>query len=70
MKLQSDLGEAGRWEQDWLMHFHPAKCNIPSVTQKTIELSYKLIKGCFQTPSASRIKMLLKNFGSILKTKK
>ena len=27
--LQSDLEAAGRWEQDWLMHFHPEypKCN-------------------------------------------
>ena len=34
IKLQLDLEAAGRWEQDWLMHFHPDKCNILSVTQK------------------------------------
>lgn len=43
-KLQEDLDSAGRWEQEWLMHFHPDKCNILSVTQKQkpIETTYKL----------------------------
>ncbi len=42
--LQSDLEAAGRWEQDWLMHFHPDKCNILSATQKRnpVTFTYKL----------------------------
>jgi hypothetical protein len=35
IKLQQDLDAAGKWEQDWLMHFHPDKCTVVSVTQKT-----------------------------------
>jgi hypothetical protein len=34
IKLQQDLNAAGKWEQDWLMHFHPNKCTVVSVTQK------------------------------------
>lgn len=33
-KLHEDLEAAGKWEKDWLMHFHPDKCNILSITQK------------------------------------
>lgn len=42
--LQADLEAAGKWEQDWLMHFHPDKCNVLSMTQKKnrIHYSYKL----------------------------
>ena len=32
--LQLDLDVASRWEKDWLMHFHPDKCNLISITQK------------------------------------
>jgi hypothetical protein len=28
LKLQEDLEAAMKWEQDWLMSFHPDKCNI------------------------------------------
>jgi hypothetical protein len=28
IKLQEDLESAVKWEQDWLMAFHPDKCNI------------------------------------------
>ena len=34
IKLQQDLDAAGKWEQDWLMHFHLDKCTVVSVTQK------------------------------------
>ena len=42
--LQLDLEAACRWESDWLMHFHPDKCNILSITKKLnpIQYSYKL----------------------------
>jgi hypothetical protein len=28
IKLQQDIDDAGKWEQDWLMHFHPDKCTV------------------------------------------
>ena len=42
--LQLDLEAAGKWEQDWLMSFHPDKCSILSVTRKRspITFSYNL----------------------------
>ena len=42
--LQQDLEAAARWEQDWLMCFHPDKCNVLSITQKqkSIKFTYKL----------------------------
>ena len=33
-KLQHDLDAAARWEQDWLMSFHPDKCSVLNVTNK------------------------------------
>ena len=42
--LQLDLDAACRWEKYWLMHFHPDKCNLISITQKRkpIHFTYKL----------------------------
>ena len=42
--LQLDLDAACRWEKDCLMHFHPDKCNLISITQKRkpIHFTYKL----------------------------
>ena len=42
--LQEDLDAAARWKQDWLMCFHPDKCNILSISQKQkpIQYTYKL----------------------------
>ena len=34
LKLQEDLEAAIKWEQDWLMSFHPEKCNIMNTTTK------------------------------------
>ena len=34
LKLQEDIESAIKWEQDWLMSFHPDKCNILQVTTK------------------------------------
>ena len=34
LKLQEDLEAAIKWEQDWLMSFHPDKCNIMNITIK------------------------------------
>ena len=38
--LQQDLEATAKWEQDWLMSFHPDKCNITSVTQKKTNKQY------------------------------
>ena len=42
--LQLDIDAACRWKKDWLMHFHPDKCNLISITQKRkpIHFTYKL----------------------------
>lgn len=34
LKLQEDLEAAIKWEHDWLMQFHPDKCNIMRITTK------------------------------------
>jgi hypothetical protein len=34
LKLQEDLEAAIKWEQDWIMSFHPDKCNIMNITTK------------------------------------
>jgi hypothetical protein len=46
IKLQQDLDAAGKWEQDWLMHFHPDKCTVVSVTQKRKTISHDVFY-CF-----------------------
>ena len=32
--LQEDLDSLQRWESDWLMHFHPQKCQTMHITNK------------------------------------
>ena len=32
--LQEDLDALQRWESDWLMHFHPQKCQTMHITNK------------------------------------
>ena len=32
--LQEDLDAVQRWESDWLMHFHPQKCQTMHITNK------------------------------------
>ena len=34
LDLQDDLEAAAKWEKDWLMAFHPDKCNPLSITTK------------------------------------
>ena len=39
-KLQEDLYSLERWERDWLMSFHPAKCNVLRITRKRTRTIY------------------------------
>ena len=43
-KLQDDLKRLEKWEKDWQMEFHPAKCNVLRITRKKnrITFSYTL----------------------------
>jgi hypothetical protein len=34
LDLQDDLEAEAKWEEDWLMVFHPDKCNLLSITTK------------------------------------
>jgi hypothetical protein len=34
LDLQDDLEAAAIWEENWLMAFHPDKCNLLSITTK------------------------------------
>ena len=42
--LQEDLNKLGQWENEWCMKFHPHKCNVLRVTNKTkkTEANYHL----------------------------
>lgn len=37
-KLQDDLNSLERWERDWLMSFHPSKCNVLHITRKRTKI--------------------------------
>jgi len=41
--LQSDLEAAGRWEQDWLMHFHPDKRKTQLISMTTYSKKLNLL---------------------------
>ena len=38
--LQEDLKQLERWAQEWLMEFHPAKCNVLRITKKKSKITF------------------------------
>ena len=40
MRLQEDLNRLIEWEETWLMHFHPAKCETLRITNKVKTINY------------------------------
>ena len=38
--LQLDLNGAARWEKDWLMEFHPLKCEVLRITHSRSPLKF------------------------------
>ena len=39
-KLQDDLKRLEKWEEDWQMEFHPAKCNVLRITRKKTRITF------------------------------
>ena len=39
-KLHDDLKRLEKWEEDWQMEFHPAKCNVRSITRKRNRITF------------------------------
>jgi hypothetical protein len=42
-KLQEDLDAAAKWENDWLMQFHPDKCSVMHITTKKNPIHHKYV---------------------------
>jgi hypothetical protein len=43
-KLQDDLEQLQKWERDWLMEFHPKKCQVTNITRYSRRLCGTLSK--------------------------
>ena len=39
-KLQEDLKRLEKWEEEWQMEFHPAKCNVLRITKKKTKVIF------------------------------
>ena len=55
-KLQEDLDAAAKWENDWLMQFHPDKCSVMHITTKTHPIHHKCVlhQHTLQTESSTK----------------
>ena len=40
-KLQEDLKRLEKWEEEWQMEFHPAKCNVLRITRKKSRVMFR-----------------------------
>ncbi|KAK3102525.1 hypothetical protein FSP39_011953 [Pinctada imbricata] len=56
LQLQRDLDSAAKWEEDWLMSFHPDKCSILRITTKKnpIHHNYTLHKHILTTETSTK----------------
>ena len=54
--LQEDLDSLQRWESDWLMHFHPQKCQTMHITNKRniIQSTYTIHNHKLQTTDTAK----------------
>ena len=54
--LQEDLDAAAKWEEDWLMAFHPDKCTVLTASNKknTIKKDYILHSHTLESVSAAK----------------
>ena len=54
--LQEDLNSLQRWESDWLMHFHPQKCQTMHITNKRniIQSTYTIHNHKLQTTNTAK----------------
>ena len=54
--LQEDLDALQRWESDWLMHFHPQKCQTMHITNKRniIQSTYTIHDHNLQTTNTAK----------------
>ena len=39
-ELQEDLKRLEKWEEEWQMEFHPAKCNVLRITRKKNKITF------------------------------
>ena len=56
IKLQCDLDNLEKWESDWLMSFHPSKCQVMHITNKRsrIETQYKIHGESLETVDSTK----------------
>ena len=56
--LQEDLDAAARWENDWLMAFHPDKCSVLTITNKKNPVKHNYLLHNHTLESVSSAKYL------------
>ena len=55
-KLQTDLDDLQRWEDDWMMEFHPQKCQVLNITNKRhpIKKNYTIHNQVLETVESAK----------------